>query len=60
MKYLVTVQECTKQADPNIPGQAFEVFRQGFDDLDLGKFVVALNQRPRGRPAKAAKKEPST
>ena len=57
MKYIVTVQKCTEQSDPNIPGQAFEVFRQGLDELDLSKFVVALNQKPRGRPSRPAKKE---
>ena len=32
-----------------------EIFRQSFDTLDLGKLVVALNSKARGRPAGAKK-----
>lgn len=63
MKYTVTVTESVTSsgmlagsASANV-SSTVEIFRQGFDELDLSKFVVALNARPRGRPTKSAKKE---
>ena len=68
MKYIVTVtQEEIVITGPEAgsPDAAVgetrstqEVFRQSFDELDLGKLAIALNTKPRGRPAK--KKEGAT
>jgi hypothetical protein len=55
MKYVITVQEWTDQPDANTPGQAFEVLKVEVKTFDLLTFVQALTQKPRGRPAKAAK-----
>lgn len=66
MKYTVTVTLTDAQTIcATIPPSANatttqEIFRQSFDALDLGKLVVALNQRPRGRPSKPARKEATT
>ncbi len=57
-KYTVSVTETETCGHPSgVAPQPTEIFRQGFDELDLSKFVVALNQKPRGRPARSAKKE---
>lgn len=53
MKYTVTVtQSETAQAPQNATQ---EIFRQSFDELDLGKLAIALNTKPRGRPARKSK-----
>jgi hypothetical protein len=59
MKYTVTVTQEQRTENTDQPSgfavATCEVFRQSFDELDLGKLAVALNTRPRGRPAKSKK-----
>ena len=56
MKYTVTVTIPSQSILPDKCSSAAvlveEIFRQSFDELDLGKLAVALNTKPRGRPAK--------
>lgn len=59
MKYTVTVTLSESATTPSATAiTTCEVFRQSFDELDLGKLAIALNTKPRGRPAK--KKEGAT
>jgi hypothetical protein len=46
--YIVTVSKI----DGDAKDGAREVFRQAIEELDLAKFVVALNKAPRKRVAK--------
>jgi hypothetical protein len=50
--YIVTVSKI----DGDAKDGAREIYRQAIDELDLAKFVVALNKTPRVRRAKAPKK----
>ncbi len=57
MKYTVTVtliQSADVPPSANVSASQ-EIYRQSFDELDLGKLAIALNTKPRGRPAKAKK-----
>jgi hypothetical protein len=56
-KYIVTVQECTQEKDPQAVGQAMEILKCGIDTFDLLTFVQALTATKRGRPAKKPAKE---
>lgn len=54
MKYTVTVMQ-SESASTSLgvdTTASQEICRQSFDELDLGKLAIALNQKPRGRPAK--------
>ena len=55
MQYVVVVTEINPASEPNGIGTSQKLFEQSFSTLDLKKFVVALNQAPRGRKPKTAK-----
>ena len=64
MSYRITVTKCEPNQDASTPGLGSctvgppvetEVFRQTLDELNLSKFVLALNKQPRVRKARVAK-----
>jgi len=55
MKYTVIVTQIQTTDSAPTATATCEVYRQSFDELDLGKLAIALNTKPRGRPAKAKK-----
>jgi len=56
-RYTVTVSEHKTPSMPNEAPTDSEILKCGVETFDLLAFVTALTAKPRGRPAKSAKKE---